>query len=97
MLEAATAFIVRTTDWRSPALLIFRRRLAVVSLMTSPWPAPWTSVRFPAWAPVWRPLGRPVWTRRQTWVRPRAWARLWWWVWIPAWVGNGRVICERFG
>jgi hypothetical protein len=35
MLEAATAFIVRTTDWRSPALPIFRRRLAVVSLMTS--------------------------------------------------------------
>jgi hypothetical protein len=31
---------VRTTDWRSPALLIFRRRLSVVSLMTSPWPPP---------------------------------------------------------
>ena len=35
MLEAARAFIVRTTDWRSPALSIFRRRLAVVSLMAS--------------------------------------------------------------
>jgi hypothetical protein len=29
---------VRTTDWRSPALAIFRLRLAVVSLMDSPWP-----------------------------------------------------------
>jgi hypothetical protein len=29
MLEAAKAFIVRTTDCRSPALLIFRLKLAV--------------------------------------------------------------------
>ena len=44
MLEAAKAFIVRTTDWRSPALLIFRRRLPVVSLMTYAWPPPSVSL-----------------------------------------------------
>ena len=37
MFEAAMAFIVRTTDCRSPALSILRRRLAVVSLKTAPW------------------------------------------------------------
>src|ERR1039458_8343390 len=33
MLEAATVFMVRTTDCRSPAPPIFRRRLALGSLM----------------------------------------------------------------
>ena len=33
MLDAAKAFIVRTTDWSSLALPIFRRRLSAVSLM----------------------------------------------------------------
>ena len=37
MLEAAKAFIVRTTDCRSPALLILRVKLAVESLTASPW------------------------------------------------------------
>ena len=49
MLDAAKAFIVRTTDWRSPALLIFRRRLSVVSLMTYPWLPPSASLERPAW------------------------------------------------
>jgi hypothetical protein len=31
-----TDFIVRTTDWISPAPAIFRRRLAMVSLITPP-------------------------------------------------------------
>ena len=56
MLEAAKAFIVRTTDWRSPALLIFRRRLAVVSLMASPSATPWAWIQAstrPAWSPAW--------------------------------------------
>ena len=46
MLDAATAFIVRTTDWRSPAPPIFRRILAVVSLMASSRVRAWAWRRF---------------------------------------------------
>src|SRR5271169_85454 len=73
MLDAAKAFIVRTTDWRSPALLIFRRRLSTVTLMTSPWPPQWAPWECLAWT---RHLGRvgltiPVW--RRIWAQTRVW------------------------
>ena len=80
MLEAARAFMVRTTDWRSPALLIFRRRLAVgvahdfssgAALVLG-----LVCVRDSGFDPV------------SDWVRLR--------VRIPAWVEKGRVIGGRF-
>src|ERR1700690_2774494 len=40
MLAAAHAFIVRTADWGSPALAIFLRSVAVVSLIGSTVPYP---------------------------------------------------------
>src|SRR5471030_2065532 len=41
MLDAAIAFMVRTTDWRSAAPSILQRRLAADSLMAEP-PPVWT-------------------------------------------------------
>ena len=64
MLEAAMAFIVRTTDCRSPALSILRRRLAVVSLTTAPWASGFGCFGL---ASVWLPA----------WIRAAAQARFW--------------------
>src|ERR1700690_968017 len=43
MLEAARAFIERTTPSRSSAPVIFRRKFSVLPLMV--WPRPWVSDR----------------------------------------------------